>query len=90
MSTHSQQRHPIRRYGWWRTLHIWQRVMVVGVLLGVLVIAVGLIYFEPGALAAPTPVPTAPGGTTTPGSRYPPGTDEYWYWGQNQPLNQQP
>ena len=68
----------------------WQRVLVVAVLLGALVIAAGLIYFEPGTTATPTTVPTAPGGTATPGPRYPPGTDEYYYWGQNKPLDQQP
>jgi hypothetical protein len=91
MTAHSHRRPPIpRRYGWWRTLHSWQRVLVVGVLLGVLVIAAGLIYFEPGATAAPTPVPIAPGGTVTAGPRYPPGIDEDYYWGQNKPLDQQP
>jgi hypothetical protein len=63
-------------------------VFVVGVLLGVLVIAAGLIYFEPGATSAP--VPTALGRTSTPGPRYPPAIDESDYWGQNKPLDQQP
>lgn len=91
MSAHSHRQPPIpRRYGWWRTLHRWQRVLVVGVLLGVLVIAAGLIYLEPGATATPTPVPIAPGGTVTAGPRYPPGIDEDYYWGQNKPLDQQP
>jgi hypothetical protein len=91
MPAHFQRRPPIpQRYRWWRTLHLWQRVIVVGVLLGVLVIAAGLIYFAPAAPTAPTPAPTAPGGMATPGPRYPPGTDEDYYWGQNKPLDQQP
>jgi hypothetical protein len=91
MSLHSQRRQPIPgRYSWWRTLHLWQRVIVVCLLLGALVIAAGLIYFEPGAAGAFQLAPTAPSVTTTPGPVYPPGTDEYWYWGQNQPLNLQP
>ena len=91
MSAHSRQRPPILHCsGWWRALQSWQRVLVVAVLLGALVIAAGLIYFEPGTTAVPTTVPTAPGGTSTPGPRYPPGIDENYYWGQNKPLDQQP
>jgi hypothetical protein len=69
---------------------VWQRVLVVAVLLGALVIAAGLIYFEPGATTTPTPAPAAPSGTVTAGPRYPPGTDEFDNWGQNKPLDQQP
>jgi hypothetical protein len=91
MSAYSHRRPPIaHRFGWWRTLHVWQRVLVVAVLLGVLVMAAGLIYFEPGANSAPTAVPTAPGTAATAVPRYPPGIDEYEYWGQNKPLDQQP
>jgi hypothetical protein len=66
------------------------RVLVVAVLLGVLVIAAGLLYVAPPAPTPPTPVPTARDRTVTPGPRYPPGTDEDYYWGQNKPLDQQP
>jgi len=91
MSAHSRQRPPIlHRSGWWRALQSWQRVLVVAVLLGALVIAAGLIYFEPGATAAPTTAPTAPGKAATAVPRYPPGIDEDYYWGQNKPLDQQP
>ena len=48
MSAHSHRRPPIpQRAGWWRALQIWQRVIVVSVLLGVLVIAAATIlaYF---------------------------------------------
>ena len=91
MLAHFHRRPPVpRRAGWWRALQGWQRVLVVGVLLGVLVIAAGLIYFEPGATSAPTPASTAPGRTSTPGPHYPPGIDEFDNWGQNKPLDQQP
>ncbi len=91
MSARSQGRLPSpQRYRWWRALHMWQRVIVVGVLLGTLVIAAGLIYFGPAAAGVPTPAPTAPGGTVTAVPRYLPGTDEYEYWGQSKPLDQQP
>jgi hypothetical protein len=91
MSAHSRRRPRIsQRSRWWRALHLWQRVLVVTVLLGVLVIAAGLIYFEPGANSAPTAVPTAPGTAATAVPRYPPGIDEYEYWGQNKPFDQQP
>jgi hypothetical protein len=91
MSLHSQRGQPSpQRYRWWRTLRLWQRVIVVCLLLGALVIAAGLIYFEPGAAGALGSAPTTTSATTTPGPVYPPGTDEYWYWSQHQPLNLQP
>ena len=91
MSAYSHRRPPLaHRLGWWRTLHVWQRVLVVAVLLGVLVIAAGLLYVAPLAPAPPIPVPTARDRTVTHGPRYPPGTDEFDNWGQNKPLDQQP
>jgi len=75
---------------WWANLLLWQRALLVVVVLGALVISAGLIYYGPRLQTeAPTGRAT-PATTTTPGPMYPPGTDEYYYWGQSQPLSQQP
>lgn len=85
-----QQTH---RRGWWRAMHLWQRVLFVLGMLGALVISAALIYFEPGSQAFPnarsqsSPAPTA---ISTPSSQNVPGIDEYWYWGQSLPRNLQP
>ena len=81
-----------RRLRWWRALRRWERITVVGVLLGALLVSAALIYFGP-SLDANNPSPAAPGvtTTTTPGPLYPPGTR--WYYRRSQwyqPIQPQP
>lgn len=78
----SQHRCPGR--GWWRSLHLWQRIVVVAVVLGALAIGAGLIYYGPRLRSA------APATTTTAPPAGSPGADPWNYWGQNKPLDQQP
>jgi hypothetical protein len=89
--TRIRQSHPERdRPHWWRGLHLWQRALVVAVVLGALVMSAGLIYYGP-RLQTATPLRRATlAATPTPGQASPPGTDIWYYWGQSQPLNQQP
>jgi hypothetical protein len=76
---------------WWANLLLWQRALLVVVVLGALVISAGLIYYGPRMeTGTPTGRATPATTTTTPGPMYPPGSDEYYYWGQSQPLSQQP
>jgi hypothetical protein len=79
--------HSRQRPHWWRALHRWQRVLLVVVVLGALLTSAGLIVFGAREPALVTPAPTT---TTTQSPMYSPGTDEYYYWGQSQPLSQQP
>jgi hypothetical protein len=83
-------RHRQQRTHWWQALRWWQRVTLVIVLLGALAISAGLIYVGVEVPTTPTAVPVAPAETATPAPLYPPGIDGYWYWGQNQGLDQQP
>jgi hypothetical protein len=91
MVTRIPQSHPgDHRPHWWRDLHLWQRAVVVTVVFGPLVISAGLIYYGPRLqTATPERRPTLAASPTS-GQASPPGTDEWYYWGQNQPLNQQP
>jgi hypothetical protein len=75
-----------QRLDWWRGLRLWQRALIVAVAFGALVISAGLIALGAGEHKGATRIPVAT--TTVP--LYPPGTDEYYYWGQSQPLSQQP
>lgn len=91
MSAHIQSpRYRQQRSRWWQALKGWRRTAVVIILLGALVISAGLIYVGVEIPIPPAAVSVAPVGTATPGPLYPPGTDEYWYWGQGQPLIPQP
>jgi hypothetical protein len=84
----SKHGHP-RRHAWW-SLHLWQRVVVVAVVLGALVISAGLTYYEPRIQTA-TPAARATSAAITTLRPAPlPGTDPWYYWGQSQPLDQQP
>jgi hypothetical protein len=89
--TRIRHAHPEQgRPHWWRGLHVWQRALLVAVVLGALVISAGLVYYGPRLQpAAPAPYARR-GATTTPGQATPPGNDVWYSWGQNQPLNQQP
>ena len=72
------------------TLRLWQRLVVVSVLIVAALISVALIYFQPGA-GPYTSVDTAqPALVTETAPVQPPGTDVYYYWAQHQPLSQQP
>jgi hypothetical protein len=73
---------------WWDRLRLWERVALVVVLLGTLVVSAALIYFRPGDnLTAPNP-PPAPQ-VATAGSEFPPGTRWYYQRGQWVPQDQQ-
>ncbi|MEP7187708.1 MAG: hypothetical protein ABI901_00795 [Roseiflexaceae bacterium] len=74
----------------YRSLQWWQRALVVAVVLGALVICAGLIYYGPRVQTAAPAIPAMPATATTPGPIYPPGINVYYYWGQSQPLSQQP
>jgi hypothetical protein len=88
MMTRMQQSYPERqRPDWWHGLHLWQRALIVAVVFGALLISAGLIALGTGAHAGATSIPVV---TTTTIPMYPPGIDEYYYWGQGQPLSQQP
>jgi hypothetical protein len=89
--TRIPQSHPERhRPHWWCGLQVWQRALLVAIVLGVLIISTGLIYYGPRLQPAPPARRTARAATTTPGQATPPGNDVWYYWGQNQPLDQQP
>jgi hypothetical protein len=90
MITHIPQAPPGRhRPYWWANLVLWQRALLVVVVLGALVVSAGLSYYGP-RMHTGAPTDQAAPAATTPGPMYPPGTDEYYYWGQSQPLSQQP
>ncbi len=87
-------RHITRRrlHRGWRGLRLWQRVVVVGVLLGALAIGAGLIYFAPGARTSGAATPATPATSATDAPLYPPGTRYYYRrsqwlpWDQQQPV----
>jgi len=88
MMTRMPQFHPERqRPDWWHGLYLWQRALIVAVVFGALLISAGLIALGAGEHTVATPIPAV---TTTTVPLYPPGIDEYYYWGQSQPLSQQP
>jgi hypothetical protein len=71
-------------------MRLWQRVLFVAIVLGALVVGAGLIYYGPRVQTAAPSGRATPATIPTAGPRYPPGVDEYYYWGQSQPLSQQP
>ena len=71
-------------------LRLWQRLVVVSVLIVALLISAALTYFQPGA-GSHTSLDTAqPALVTETAPALPPGTTVYYYWAQHQPLSQQP
>lgn len=75
---------------WWRTLRMWERALLAAIVLGALVMSAGLIYYGPRLQTAAPTQRTVLATTPTPGQATPPGNDLWYYWGQSQPLNQQP
>jgi len=71
-----------------QSLAAWQRVLVAGALIVALLISGALIYFQPGSHTFSPSQATfsAPGAKPA----LPPGFDTYYYWGQHQPISQQP
>jgi hypothetical protein len=91
MVTHiPQSNHERHRRQWWRSLRLWQRAVVVAVLLGTLIVSAGLIYYGPRLQTAAPAGGATSTTTTTPESSTVPGTDPWYSWGQHQPLDQQP
>jgi hypothetical protein len=89
--TRIRHSHPERRRPhWWRGLHLWQRALLVAVVLGTLVVSAGLIYYGPRLQPATPARRVTLAATPRPGQATPPGNDVWYYWGQNQPLDQQP
>ena len=73
---------------WLRRAGLWQRVLTAATLIVALLLGAALLYFRPGShpvvdphtsIAAPVAKPALP-----------PGLDTFYYWGQHQPLSQQP
>ncbi len=72
----------------WRALRAWERVGLVVVLLGALVLSAALIYFRPGS-SGTVPNGSPAQGATTAGPEFPPGTRWYYQRGQWVPQDQQ-
>ena len=91
MILHIPQSHPRRhRSTGWGGLQWWRRALIAIVVLGALVISAGLIYYGPRIQTTAPTLQAMPTLARTPGPMYPPGIDVYYYWGQSQPLSQQP
>jgi hypothetical protein len=89
--TRIRQSHSDRhRPHWWRDLHLWQRILLVGVVLGALVASAGIIYYEPRLQTATPTQRRSLVATPTPGQAIPPENDVWYFCGQSQLLNQQP
>ncbi|HEY3230350.1 MAG TPA: hypothetical protein VGJ87_14105, partial [Roseiflexaceae bacterium] len=72
------------------SLRLWQRLVVVSVLIVATLISAALIYFQPGAGSHTSPDTAHPALVTETAPALPPGTTVYYYWAQHQPLSQQP
>ena len=73
---------------WLRTASKQQRLLVLATLLVAALLSGALLYFQPGShtfVSSQTPF-AAPAAEPA----LPPGFDTYFYWGQHQPLSQQP
>ena len=77
------------RRRWWQALGLWQRIAVLVVLFGALVLGIGLIYAGPVAHIITDTNPAWPVATTTDAPFYPPGTRYYYRRGQWLPFDQQ-
>jgi hypothetical protein len=71
-------------------LRLWQRLVVVSVLIVAVLISAALIYFQPGAGSHTSLDRAQPALVTETTPALPPGTTVYYYWAQHQPLSQQP
>jgi hypothetical protein len=73
---------------WLHTASLRQRLLTLATLIVALLLSGALLYFQPGSHTFPPAQTTAP----APGAKpaLPPGFDTYYYWGQHQPISQQP
>ena len=73
---------------WLQTASMWQRLLTLATLIVALLLSGALLYFQPGSHTFTPPQTTfaAPGAQPA----LPPGFDTYYYWGQHQPISQQP
>jgi hypothetical protein len=74
----------------WRGLHLWRRAAVAAVVLGRLVISAGLISYGLRIQPANPAYRAMYAATPTPRHASMFGADMWYYWGQDQPLSQQP
>ena len=82
---------PLRPAGvverWLHAASVWQRLLAAATLMVALLLSAALLYWQPGSS---TFSPAPPSSVADSQPALPPGFDTYYYWGQHQPISQQP